>query len=407
MSSNIAPVAIAVLCYNNRVGFIGDDFGNSGKLCNDFFPTPSDSGICLTKNLDIKEIIPIKNEYTNLFESKLQQPAKKIEDGTWGGISLILVPEQSVYVTPVRSPESDGKNLKLQLHQNNEFANMLNTNDYDNSIMPLSLESNHEYFIKVTPYGRRSSENIRDLAIEQRKCRLGNEIMEGSIFKLYTESNCRYECHIKLALEMCKCAPWDFMHNSNEKECDVFGRTCFYQTMENLGQDSNDHCSQCIQGCDYMTYKREVIKSTKIVEGNLDADIYDNWGNKYFNCYEGRDDEDICRGDKSFVEFFYDANETFFDKGFYNMQDCIAKPEEFKEYRPKYQRAKMYKNTIIIHLKFMTPEVEWLDVKYSFMDKMSNFGGKFGIFAQLTGWSLLGILNLCIVLLKCTFIPRN
>ena len=398
LNSNIAPSPLVVLCYNNRLGFVGDEIGSTEKLCNDFFPTPSDSGICLTKNLDIREILSTKKEYNNLFESKLQKHAKKIDGGTtWGGISLILVPEHKSMFT-VQSPKSEGKNLKIQLHPDNEFANMLKTNDYDDSIIPLSLESNHEYFIKVTPYGRRPSENIKNMNIEKRSCRLGNEVTEGSIFKSYTESNCRYECHTKLAFKMCKCAPWDFMHNSGEKECDVFGRTCFYQTLKNMTRDSHDHCSQCIQGCDYMKYKREIIKSTKIIE---DDSGYNGFVNKYFKCNQ---DSKTCKGDKSFVEFFYDANDTFLDKGFYNMKDCFA--NEMKGYA-RYQRAKMYKNAIIIHLTFMKPEVELVDVKYTFMDKISNFGGKFGIFAQLTGWSLIGIINLCIVLLKCPFTPHN
>ena len=402
LNSNFAPSPLPILCYNNRIGFTGDDLGMSGKVCNDFFPTPSDSGICLTKNLDVKEIIHIKGAYFSLFEPKTQMPAMKIENGTtWGGISFILVPEQE---NPDRSPESDRKELKIQLHQHIEFPNMLKSFDYDEFIIPLSLKSNHEYVIRVRPYGRRSSDNLKDRSIEQRNCRLGNEIIEGSIFKLYTENNCRYECHVELASERCRCASWDFMHNSDEKECDVFGRTCFYQTMKNLAQDSNDHCSQCIQGCDYMKYEKEIIKSTKIVEGDLDGKVYNDWGNRYFYCDQARN-EDICRGDKPFVEFFYDANDTIFDKGFYNMQDSIA-PEKQKG-GSRYQRAKIYKNAIIVHLKFMKPEMEFIDVKYTFMDKISNFGGKFGIFAQLTGWSLIGIINLCIVLLKCPFTPRN
>ena len=405
LNSNIAPNALAIFCYNNGIGFIGDDLGMSVKVCNDFFPTPSDSGICLTKNLNLKEIIHIKGKYESLFEPKEQKPTKKIENGTtWGKISLILVPEQD---TQPRSeyPESDSKKLKIQLHQDNELANMLKPNDYDDFIIPLTLESNHEYFIRVTPYGRNSSQNLKDLSIEQRNCRLGNEVMEGSIFKLYTESNCRYECHIKLALEMCKCAPWDFMHNSGKKECDVFGRTCFYQSMKNQAQDSKDHCSQCIQGCDYIRYKREIVESRKIMEKLIDDDYNNQWGNEYLECDYLRKNykQDICTGEKSFVEFFYDSNNTFFDNGFYNMQDCIAPTKTGR----KFQRVKMYQNAIILHLKFMKPEVELFDVKYAPMDKISNFGGKFGIFAQLTGWSLIGIINLCIVLLKCPFTPRN
>ena len=402
LNSNIAPLAPAVLCYNNKIGFTGDELGMSGKVCNDFFPTPSDSGICLTKNLDLKEILHFKDNYDSLFEQELQQTGKKIENGTtWGGISLILVPEQSIYIeNSVRSPGSSGRKLKLQLHQNNEFANIFKSNDYDDFIIPLTLDPNHEYFIRVTPYGRQSSENLKNLSIEQRNCRLKNEVEEGSIFKLYTESNCRYECHIKLALEMCKCAPWDFMHNSDELECDVFGRTCFYQAMKHLTRDSDDHCSQCIQGCDYMRYKREIVESKRIME-DITTDEYLGWGNEYFECQLFP--EKVCRGENAFVEFFYDVNDTFFDKGFYNMQDSIA-PEKGGS---RYQRAKIYKNAIIVHLKFMKPEVEWVDVKYTSMDKISNFGGKFGIFAQLTGWSLIGIINLCIVLLKCPFTLCN
>ena len=406
LNSNIAPIASVIFCYNNRIGFTGDNLGISGTFCNDFFQTPSDSGMCLTKNLDLKEILHIKDEYDSLFEPKPQQPAKKIDNGTtWGGISLILVPEQNIIYTetPVRSPESDRRVVRIQLNQDNEFPNMLKSNNYDNFIIPLSLKANYEYFIRVTPYGRRSSENLKDLNIKQRNCKLENEVKAGSIFKLYTENNCRYECNVKLVIEMCKCAPWDFMHKSVEKECDVFGRTCFYQTMENITKDSNDHCSQCIQGCDYIKYKREIVESRKIMK-EIPTDDQTQWGDNYFNCiYNPYYKTETCNGEKAFVEFFYDGN-LFMDKGINNLRDCI---DGSKKGSSKYQRAKIYQNAIIVHLEFMKPDVEYADVKYTFMDKISNFGGKFGIFAQLTGWSLIGIINLCIVLMKCPFTSRN
>ena len=54
-----APTALPIFCHRNDLGFIGDDIGISERVCNDFFPTPSDSGICLTKNLDIKTILKV------------------------------------------------------------------------------------------------------------------------------------------------------------------------------------------------------------------------------------------------------------------------------------------------------------------------------------------------------------
>ena len=49
-----------VFCHEIETGFIGDKlkgmqwFGIPAKFCNDFFPTPTDLGLCMTRNLDIK-----------------------------------------------------------------------------------------------------------------------------------------------------------------------------------------------------------------------------------------------------------------------------------------------------------------------------------------------------------------
>ena len=51
----------------------------------------------------------------------------------------------------------------------------------------------------------------------------------------------------------------------------------------------------------------------------------------------------------------------------------------------------------------MKPEIDFIDVKYTFMDKLATFGGNFGIFEMVTGWSLFGILNLGLLIFKCLF----
>ena len=43
--------------------------------------------------------------------------------------------------------------------------------------------------------------------------------------------------------------------------------------MKHLTRDSDDHCSQCIQGCDYMRYKREIVESKRIME-DITTDEY-------------------------------------------------------------------------------------------------------------------------------------
>ena len=66
-------------------------------------------------------------------------------------------------------------------------------------------------------------------------------------------------------------------------------------------------------------------------------------------------------------------------------------------------RFDMYKDLIIIHLQFMQPKFNLIDVKQTTLDKFANFGGNFGIFAEITGVSFLGILNFFILFAKIIF----
>ena len=88
----INPLPMIIYCYKKDTGFSGDDIGLSSKMCNEFFQIPTDSGICLTKNLDVKSIFKpnILDGYETLFESATQSN-KKIESGTmWGEVSLLI-----------------------------------------------------------------------------------------------------------------------------------------------------------------------------------------------------------------------------------------------------------------------------------------------------------------------------
>ena len=67
----------------------------------------------------------------------------------------------------------------------------------------------------------------------------------------------------------------------------------------------------------------------------------------------------------------------------------------------------LVENSIMIHLKFMKPEIDFIDVKYSLIDKVATFGGNFGIFEMVTGWSLFGILNITLLIFKCLFRFNN
>ena len=109
----------------------------------------------------------------------------------------------------------------------------------------------------------------------------------------------------------------------------------------------------------------------------------------------------MTKGPQAFFDYFLDKNGSMIDKGLENAMNAFrnfdgVSPNTFYEMK----RKDLLKDHIIIHLRFMKPEIDLIDVKYTFLDKIANFGGNFGIFAEMTGFSFLGILNFCIILFK-------
>ena len=106
--------------------------------------------------------------------------------------------------------------IQFQIHQNNEIAPIM-MNHYIPSLKTLVLEAGKEYFIQVHPTGISTTEDYKAMSLHNRKCKLSEEVEQSSVFKIYTENNCKYECHIRLIGNLCKCIPWEFIHNTPEK----------------------------------------------------------------------------------------------------------------------------------------------------------------------------------------------
>ena len=97
-------------------------------------------------------------------------------------------------------------------------------------------------------------------------------------------------------------------------------------------------------------------------------------------------------------EYARDAKNIFHDESTY-----------FELFATKIDESVMYQrisnatsNLIIVRIKYRTPEVKMTvqDARTTLSDKIANFGGTFGIWAELTGVSLLGIINMLIILMK-------
>ena len=294
--------------------------------------------------------------------------------------------------------ERDEWQIQLKIHQSNDIAHLYTDKTFFNPntdpILKLrSLDKykyyNNEYFVDVTPNIVVTTDAFKKMNIRQRNCKLEQEIEDKSIFKVYTNKNCKYECIIKKAQDLCSCIPWDFIHNTLAHECDIFGRTCFYNAMKNLTM--HDDCNHCMKECDYITYdavvREETFNSRAIITGSYES---------------GK-----CDRQRAFCDFFLPNNRTkIFDQGVVNAYDRLM-PTGYDRSSFNASRIEMLKDMVVVHLKILKPKVQVIDAKYSMLDKFASFGGKFGIFAQITGCSFLGILNFLLLLFKLIFTPRQ
>ena len=161
--------------------------------------------------------------------------------------------------------------IQMQIQQNFDLPQILHGADQQDELKSMKLIPGNEYVVKLIPHGRITEEGFRDLSLEQRKCRLKDEVFEGASTNTYSKQNCKYDCQVSLATESCRCIPWDFISNEkNLDPCDLFGRTCFFDVLSNLTHDTETKCSHCIDECEKMEFKKMIIhvKPLKLVQNN-------------------------------------------------------------------------------------------------------------------------------------------
>ncbi len=107
------------------------------------------------------------------------------------------------------------------------------------------LEPGYTLRYTVHPTEVEASENLRDIDIEDRGCRLAHEtdgIME--IFKEYSQADCQFECMLKMARKKCQCTPWNMPTIPGQPLtiCDIYGNYCFDNIMSQLDLMEGCNC---------------------------------------------------------------------------------------------------------------------------------------------------------------------
>ena len=97
-----------------------------------------------------------------------------------------------------------------------------------------------------------------------------------------------------------------------------------------------------------------------------------------------------------------DPNHVIMDAQLKNLTNRNLNPEDYFNLNDHERIRKANQHLIKVHVIYQSAEVHMtvLDSRYTLSDKIANFGGNFGIWVELTGFSLLGIINLFLLVLK-------
>ena len=84
---------LIALCRNTRNDdFEGDNIsGFSTKFCQDFYPAPTDVGICISKNLDVKKVIQLEDVYNTFFKTENPTSEMRVGNDNYGAVSTFVI----------------------------------------------------------------------------------------------------------------------------------------------------------------------------------------------------------------------------------------------------------------------------------------------------------------------------
>jgi hypothetical protein len=398
----LAPVPLPIFCkHRKNQEWLGDDIGTVGKMCSDFFVTPTDVGMCLTKNLVLDDIIEPDGAFTKVYDA-FEGPVVMADGGTYWGEATIVIDTNAGRTLSksfsrdnidfLTEGEEELGNIQFQLHDVDELAQLLHDPVQDSRMKSIKLVAGNEYTIEIEPTGRTVTERFRKMPTENQDCRL-KKMFKGSVFKHYKERNCRYDCKVRAGHQICGCIPWDFIHALMDvSECDLFGRTCFHNVINNVTHSNTDSCPECLESCQIVEYKKKISKMEAMTK-----DLGDNYHvtpSKYYTLYAGE-----CYGQAAFCDFLIDPNRTLEEEALHRMVHETTRQRWYNTADSKFN------NLIVLHLKYTTPKIELtlLDSRMSIYDKVASLGGVFGIITQLTGCSFITMLHMILLYIKAIY----
>ena len=148
--------------------------------------------------------------------------------------------------------------------------NLVQNNESIFAYVYFGLLLGHNNIVALTGKLISSDDALRLLTPEERNCLFYDETSNLYLYNTYTQSNCYFECFIKLAQEFSRekfnitklCVPWYFpTPEANPNICDPWESVVF---QEKFLSASTANCKQCLPDCETTVFKSQVLQNKKL-----------------------------------------------------------------------------------------------------------------------------------------------
>ena len=197
-----------------------------GIHCKLFEPVVTDLGICYSFNAEPSMNMLKNSSFTEAFQEAyrydLIEHSNQHANGAGDDFSLRFMIENSRYLRQ----KSETKPFKLVISASKGY--------FDAHSVAKEINPGYETTFDIQPLEVIGTDELHRIDEQARNCRFSDEVEEKSMFKVYSQSSCEYECHINIAREKCNCTPWNHPHPPtlhNSIVCDLYGNSCFRSKM--------------------------------------------------------------------------------------------------------------------------------------------------------------------------------
>jgi hypothetical protein len=195
-STELASMPLIIFCKNELDRkWHGDDIGMNVEFCHDFYSTPTDNGLCLTKNLNFKKLMDLSGDFQETYEFNDKDVPIKIQGDRLKSQATFVINTNARHPIAKTFSRSDKEvnfgerykelgEVKMQIHSTNELPQIEPNPSQRVDMDSLTLVTGKEYFITVNPFGQKVTENFKELDFEHRKCLTKKEISYSSALKV-------------------------------------------------------------------------------------------------------------------------------------------------------------------------------------------------------------------------------